>query len=357
MQIILVHPKLKRARSITITRRSLAGAALLALLVLASTSGLLSYVTVRHALEAQLPLVRGWLPQAEPAEAPVSHDDSVRRHIDALATRLGQLQAQLTRLDALGERIASKTGIVRPADVPLASTAPAQRLRGAAGLAPAGAPNGRSVAPAADGLGTPLGAPGRGGPLPSTATPPTLLLEELNRAVDRAAMQFERQSDTLSLLESELLYRDVSKRLVPNAQPIEDGTLGSRFGVRSDPFNNRQVLHEGLDFPAPVGAPILAAGAGVVVFARWHSAYGNQVDIDHGNGLVTRYAHASELLVREGDIVRQGQRIAKVGSTGRSTGPHLHFEVRVDGMARDPLRYLKAELAPPGAGRPALARR
>lgn len=305
MQIILVHPGLRQARTINIGRRTLIGIALALLLVLASASGLLSYVTLRHAVQGRLPLVQQWLPGAEAVPALATRDELVRHSIDALAVRLGEMQARLARLDALGERVASMAG-----------------LRGLD-------------------LGVPAAPPGRGGPLPEGGSR-SLSLDELSSAVDRAADAFAQQTGELSLMESELIYREVSARLVPGAQPLADALLGSHFGTRIDPFTGRRVAHEGLDFSAPAGAPILAAAAGVVVVAARHPGYGNQIDIDHGDGLVTRYAHASKLDVAEGEIVGQGQKIAEVGSTGRSTGPHLHFEVRVDGVARDPLPYLHA---------------
>lgn len=312
MQIILVHPALKQARTINIGRRTLAGLAAVMLLGLASASGLLSYVTIRHALQAQLPIIQGWLPATEPAPALATPEELMRRNIDALAVRLGEMQAELARLDALSERVASMAGVKRID------------------------------------LGVLAAPPGRGGPLPAAAGQ-SLTLEELTREVERAAEAFEHQSDELSLLESELLYREVSTRLVPSTRPLTDALVGSRFGTRIDPFTGRRVAHEGLDFGAPTGTPIRAAAAGVVVFAGRDQGYGNLVDIDHGNGLVTRYAHASRLDVVAGEIVKQGQKIAEVGSTGRSTGPHLHFEVRVDGAPRDPLPYLRAGMRSPGS--------
>lgn len=321
MQIILVHPGLRQARTIHIGRRTLAGAALALLLLLASASGLLSYVTLRHALGGQFPFLEQWLPRLETARPLATRDEFLRQNIDALAVRLGEMQARLARLDALGERVATMAGL-RLVDL---------------GVLPAPG--------------------GRGGPVPADGGRP-LTLDELSRAVDRTADEFAQQNGELSLLESELLYREVSARLVPSATPLADALVGSRFGARIDPFTGRRVAHEGLDFAAPVGAPILAAAAGVVVVAGRHPGYGNQIDIDHGNGLVTRYGHASKLDVVEGEIVKQGQKIAEVGSTGRSTGPHLHFEVRVDGVARDPLPYLRAGMraGPRDSGTPPLAR-
>ncbi|MCZ7561041.1 MAG: M23 family metallopeptidase [Burkholderiaceae bacterium] len=317
MQIILVHPGLRQARTLNIGRRTLAGLALAMLLALGAASGLLSYVTLHHVLGGQLPFLERWLPRFEPETARTGHEALMRQNIDAMAVRLGEMQARLARLDALGERVATMAGL---------------KMLDLGVLAVKG---------------------GRGGPVPADGGR-ALTLDELTREIDRTADAFVRQDGELGLLESELLYREVSARLVPSAQPLADALVGSRFGARIDPFSGRRVAHEGLDFAAPVGAPIPAAAAGVVVVASRHPGYGNRVDIDHGNGLVTRYAHASEIDVAEGEIVRQGQKIAEVGSTGRSTGPHLHFEVRVDGAARDPLPWLRAGMRAPGT--PPLAR-
>ena len=120
----------------------------------------------------------------------------------------------------------------------------------------------------------------------------------------------------------------------------------SSFGRRIDPFNGQWAMHEGIDFLADMGSPVVAAAGGVVVFAGLHPQYGYMVDIDHGNDLVTRYAHCSKLLVREGDVVHRGRKIAESGSTGRSTGPHLHFEVRFRGVAQNPAKFLVSNLKP-----------
>lgn len=318
MQIIIVHPRLPRARTVTIRPRWVAGAGLLALLLLATASGLLSYVTLRHAASLPLPfvqrLVQPFVQAAAPAvpivevattapivEAGDAGAELLRRNIDALAVRLGELQARLARLDAIGERVGGMVGI------------------------------------RAHDLGRPL--PGRGGAQSSASQP--LSLDELASAIDRIASGIDQRGDQLSLIESELVLRDVHARLLPGIQPLEDAMPGSRFGWRIDPFTGRRSLHEGIDFSVPHGTPIVAAGAGVVTFAGWHPAYGRQVDVDHGDGVVTRYAHASRLLVKAGDIVQRGQRIALVGSSGRSTGAHLHFEVRVSDQAVDPLAFLR----------------
>lgn len=141
--------------------------------------------------------------------------------------------------------------------------------------------------------------------------------------------------------------RSVSYMILPTQQPIASDRLGSRFGNRLDPFTGRIAFHSGLDFEAPTGSPIHAAGGGRIKNAGWQSELGYMVEIDHGNGLMTRYAHASKLHVKTGDVVTPGQMIAAVGSTGRSTGPHLHFEILHEGRFVDPLHYLNIGNAAP----------
>jgi murein DD-endopeptidase MepM/ murein hydrolase activator NlpD len=130
---------------------------------------------------------------------------------------------------------------------------------------------------------------------------------------------------------------------------VQGVAIGSPFGWRTDPFTGRSALHTGHDYQADTGTPIVAAAGGVVVAAETHAQYGNMVEVDHGNDLVTRYAHASRLLVKKGDLVKRGQKLAEVGSTGRSTGPHLHFEVLVQGVWQDPKKFLAAAPASPVA--------
>jgi len=152
------------------------------------------------------------------------------------------------------------------------------------------------------------------------------------------------QSDVLTLTESRLLESRLKTLMIPSSRPI-DVAVGSGFGFRADPFTGRGALHTGLDFPSPVGTEIHAAAGGVVRTAEMHPEYGLMLEIDHGNGLMTRYGHTSKILVKVGDLVKRGQVVADVGTTGRSTGPHLHFEVLVDGIPQDPQRFL----AGPGA--------
>jgi murein DD-endopeptidase MepM/ murein hydrolase activator NlpD len=152
----------------------------------------------------------------------------------------------------------------------------------------------------------------------------------------------DQRVDLMTLMESRLFDQKIKKLMVPTQQPVAGGALGSSFGWRIDPVNGQSALHTGLDFPASQGTPILAAAGGVVVTQEYHPAYGNMLEIDHGNELITRYAHASKVLAKKGDLIKRGQKIAEVGSTGRSTGSHLHFEVLVQGVFQDPQKFLLA---------------
>jgi murein DD-endopeptidase MepM/ murein hydrolase activator NlpD len=183
--------------------------------------------------------------------------------------------------------------------------------------------------------------PGQGGAESSAVPPRNLTVLEFTQMLDRLVREVDGRTDQLNVLEALLLQNSTSRRFLPSLRPILSGWFSSNFGVRIDPFTGQRAFHDGIDFPAPVGTPVFAAASGTVVFAGVQPEYGKMVEIDHGNGLVSRYAHASKLLVKEGDLVVTGQRIANVGTTGRSTGPHLHFEVRLNGVAQNPARFFK----------------
>ncbi len=141
-------------------------------------------------------------------------------------------------------------------------------------------------------------------------------------------------------MDREVALRGASLMTIPSLQPVQSAHVGSGFGNRIDPFHGGLAFHSGLDFPSPTGTMIYAAAGGRVLSAGWHGPYGNMVEIDHGNGLVTRYAHASKIAVKPGDVVMPGQAVAQIGSTGRSTGPHLHFEVLYRGAFLDPKFFM-----------------
>ena len=167
-------------------------------------------------------------------------------------------------------------------------------------------------------------------------------MEELDATLKELDQISGQRIDLLTVLESRLFDQHIRKHMVPTESPAPGKDVGSRFGWRIDPLTGQSALHAGLDFSADTGAPIVAAAAGVVITQEYHHQFGNMVEIDHGNQLVTRYAHASKVLVKRGDLVRRGQKIAEVGSTGRSTGAHLHFEVLVQGVPQDPQKFLLA---------------
>ena len=224
----------------------------------------------------------------------------MRENLDAMARKLGEMQGRMVQIESLGERVAGLAGI-NPQEFKL----------------PAGS----------------------GGALVGGRD---LTVDELMTAMDQLDRNTGSRVDWLTVVESRLFDQKILRTMVPTEEPVQGGQVGSPFGFRIDPITGRSAMHTGLDFPADTGTPILAAAGGVVVVQEVHPAYGNMVEIDHGNDLITRYAHASQVFVKKGDIVKRGQKIADVGSTGRSTGPHLHFEVWVSGVPQDPQRFLAA---------------
>ena len=192
------------------------------------------------------------------------------------------------------------------------------------------------------GGGAPLAGRGKGAPYVPT---PHFSLEQLQALVSSLDEAADVSSDLFTYVEPRLQESRLNALMVPSAQPVH-GPVGSGFGFRPDPFNGRAALHTGLDFPAPIGTPITAAAGGIVVTLEWQGAYGHLREIEHGNGLLTRYAHGASIGVDIGSLVKREQVVAKVGNTGRSTGPHLHFEVLVGGVPQDPAHFLAAGLAP-----------
>ena len=167
-------------------------------------------------------------------------------------------------------------------------------------------------------------------------------MAEFNRQLEQLSRQMENRTDSLGILESQLFDAKVKKKLMPTIPPVDGSYSASSFGWRIDPFNGMLAMHEGVDFVVDAATPVFASAGGVVSFAGMHPQYGYMVEIDHGNDFTTRYAHNSRLLVREGEVVQRGSKIAESGSTGRATGPHVHFEVRYRGVAQNPVRFLQA---------------
>ncbi len=225
-----------------------------------------------------------------------------RNRLDALAIRLGEMQARIQRLDALGGRLVKLTGM-KPSDFQFEEP------------------------------------PAQGGPLVFPEKLSQAALADQLRSLSGIVAD---RSDKLVALETLLMQNQLRRELLPSSAPVRDVVYTSNFGWRIDPFTGRNAMHEGVDFMAEAGTPFYASAGGVVVYAAMHPQYGNMVEIDHGNDIVTRYAHASRLFVRVGQVVRAGDKLGEVGSTGRSTGNHLHFEVRYKGMAQNPVRFLQA---------------
>jgi murein DD-endopeptidase MepM/ murein hydrolase activator NlpD len=306
LQIILISDRLAKARSVSLSLRHLVGSAMLALaLVVGATAGLY-WLTLRYAAEVPLPALQRLVLSAQEAEAERSRA-FVQQNLNAMAVKVGEMQAQLTRLDALGERLSALAGVKE------------FRFNEA---------------------------PGLGGAAPTLMPPQNLSLADFSEKLTVLSRQVENRNDMLGVLEAQLFEQAVKKKLMPTMMPVAAPYNASGFGRRVDPFTGQWAMHEGIDFLADLGSPVVAAAGGVVVFAGLHPQYGYMVDIDHGNDLVTRYAHCSKLLVREGDVVHRGRKIAESGSTGRSTGPHLHFEVRFRGVAQNPAKFLVSNTQP-----------
>ena len=304
MNIILVSDRLAKTRSIALGGwQVLFILLLLSGLVWAATFSL-QYALVRFAPEGLNDGVRALLSKMQ-SEEQQKQEFYVHNSLDAMAARVGQMQAQMQRLDALGARLAKLTGM-KPEEFRF------------------------------DQL------PAQGGPLVALPVQ-EMSVNNLEQQLNGLTRAVNDRSDKLLALETILLQNQLDRKLLPSAPPvpIDEGWYSSNFGWRLDPFTGVNAMHEGVDYMVPKGTAIRASAGGVVAYSDLHPQYGNMVEIDHGNDIVTRYAHASRLLVKIGQVVRRGEKIAEVGSTGRSTGNHLHFEVRYKGIAQNPVRFLQ----------------
>lgn len=225
-----------------------------------------------------------------------------RQGTDALAARLAELQAASTRLDALGERLA-QMGQLSLDEFDFSAPAPV------------GGPEEYEAIGNSD-------------------------EDQLNSAIDALSAKLRRQSSQLDALQFLMVNRQLENDLTPSGWPVRKGWISSRYGERSDPFTGERVQHKGLDFAGTRGTQVLSVASGVVIRASKHAAYGNMVEIDHGNGYRTRYAHNQELAVKPGDHVTAGQVIALMGSTGRASAPHVHFEVLKNGSIINPSSFV-----------------
>jgi murein DD-endopeptidase MepM/ murein hydrolase activator NlpD len=236
--------------------------------------------------------------QAEIAEA----RRSAQADLDALTLRIGKMQAQMLRLNALGERLVDQGSLDKEEFDFDADPA--------------------------------VGGPGEGVEVQSVP------LADFLSMLDMLDSEMQDRGQKLSVLESLLMSRSLHERVMPSGKPIADGWLSSRYGKRNDPFTGKQDFHKGLDFAGKKGSEVITVGDGVVIVAGKRSGYGNLIEINHGNGYTTRYGHNQKHLVKVGDKVKKGQLIALMGSTGRSTGPHVHFEVLQNGKTVNPSKYI-----------------
>lgn len=230
--------------------------------------------------------------------------DQANQQLNALAARLSKLQGHVLRLDALGERLAGMAGLD---DFEFGVDNP----------------------------------PGMGGPEPDYQQ--DMQASDFITALDRLSSDLDERADKLQAIEQLLLTRDLQEQIVPAGTPIEGGWISSWFGMRTNPISGRREMHEGVDFAGRLGAIVLAAADGVVTWSGPRGGYGNMVEISHGDGYLTRYAHNKENLVKVGQRINKGDAIAKMGSTGRSTGAHVHFEVVHDGKVVNPKNYISVK--------------
>ena len=302
MKLIIVNQRHGHTRSY---RLSTPVKGLLAVLALAVSGSLFTFgystALVRNPQVITLDSARNWQQDLQRQGTELSElKQHTEMHIDALAVRLAKMQAELARLEGVGSRVVAVAGF--------------------------------------DGgefdFSQPVGVGGAGADI---ADAESYSIDGLTTAVDRLERQIEDRGLQLEIIESVLEDRRISEEASPGGQPLDDAWISSSFGHRTDPFTGRRAFHGGIDFSSGgAGSDINSIAAGVVVWAGPRSNYGQTVDIDHGNGYMTRYAHASKVLVEVGDLVKKGDTIALVGSTGRSTSPHLHLEVYKDGRIVNP---------------------
>jgi murein DD-endopeptidase MepM/ murein hydrolase activator NlpD len=300
MNIILVSDSLAKSRSVTLSQAQVLMIAF-GLLVSGFVLAMCTYmVTMKFAVDVRNPYLKTLLATLHEDDLKRSQADT-RDNLNALAAKVGELQARIMRLDAFGERLAKAAGIK------------SDEFRF----------NEK---------------PGQGGPAPQAGR--ELGMAEFQQMLAEISRVLDDRSDKLGVLDSMLMDDRLARKTIPTTMPVAMGYYSSNYGYRLDPITGRNTFHTGVDLIAPHGTPVAAAAGGVVSAVAYVPEYGNIVDVDHDNGLTSRYAHLHKSLVKVGDVVLKGQNIAQVGSTGRSTGPHLHFEVREKGIPLNPNKFL-----------------
>jgi murein DD-endopeptidase MepM/ murein hydrolase activator NlpD len=305
MNVILFSKRLGRARQIELGR-PLALTMMIAAVVFFVGGALFVGVQIGRGGFVSNPVgqVVEWRGKLEAQSAQIlDAKRDLQERLDALAGRVGQMNAHVIRLDALGRRLTEMANLDKGEfnfESPPAVGGPEGLVEGAIVVSP-----------------------------------------ELTSMLDDLTLQIKDRERQLSVLESMISTRNLSRQIVPAGRPVTQGWISSYFGHRTDPFNGRKAFHRGIDFAGPAGSKVVSVASGVVTYSKDRFGYGKTVEINHGNGYVTRYAHNQRVLVSVGDTIQKGQPIALIGSTGRSTGPHLHFEVLKQGRAVDPMSFVR----------------
>lgn len=303
MNVILLAKRMKRPVKIHLGRSQLIGLVTAVVVLPLALSSYLGFYLGSHAGRSAAAAAAVNAPPQIAAE----DEADVQETINALTAKLGVLQAEVIRLNALGKRLVDVAGLEKGEfDF---STPP-----------PQGGPEQPKILQQLQDL-----------PLPG-----------LVDSVESLDQQLQDRQQQLNVLETLFMNRNLLDEVLPAGRPVKNGWLSSYFGYRIDPFTGRRARHEGVDIAGKLGEPVLAVAAGVVTYAGKRHGYGNLVEINHGNGFVTRYGHNSAVKVKVGETVSKGQVVALMGSTGRSTGPHVHFEVWRRGRVVNPIKYLNA---------------
>jgi murein DD-endopeptidase MepM/ murein hydrolase activator NlpD len=302
MNIILVSDSLAKSRSMSLSQTQVM---LIALGILMSgfVLAMMTYVvTMKFATDVRNPYLRSILAALHEEEVKRTESE-MRDNLNSLAVKVGELQARILRLDAFGERLAKAAGI-KPSEFRFDEK------------------------------------PGQGGAAPSAAFSRDITLPEFRQSLQDISRILDDRSDKMGILDSVFMDDRLARKTIPTTLPVLQGYYSSNYGYRIDPITGRSTFHTGVDIIASPGTQVVAAAGGVVSGVEFHPDYGNTIDVDHDNGLTSRYAHLLKSSVKVGDVVMKGQSIAQVGNTGRTTGPHLHFEVREKGVPLNPNKFL-----------------
>jgi len=305
MNIILFSKKAKKSSCINLGKDKLLLIFLLFMVVLPGSVLYMGYEMGKSHADNQM-LPDNWESEMMRHRDELSETTrTARENMNALAVRLGDLQAHTVRLNALGRRLTEKASLEKGEFN--FSKPPAQ-----------GGPENESL-----GLSE-IGVP------------------DFLTSLDELAAQLGDREQQLRVMEAFFMGRELEDEVFPAGRPITKGWISSYYGVRVDPFTGLKAMHNGVDLAGKDGSNVIASAAGVVTWAGSRYGYGHLVEINHGNGYVTRYGHNSKILVQTGDEVEKGQPIALMGSSGRSTGPHVHYEVLKNGRVVDPIKYINA---------------